>query len=273
MSAFLPYGNAHESGWFKLGRLEVGTTMAVVLAVACSWLAWVAYPPIEGLLAFSLDRVLAGEVWRVVTWPLANSVNIFGLLNVLLLWMFGTELENQVGRAKMARLLLGIWAVLTLVSAAVSFIPGTHAVLAGIGMVQFLVMLLWIAEYPRRPFFFGIPAWVVGAVLVGLQVMQMLGYRDLGGLLTLLLSMGLVAVIARNQGLLTEFGWIPGAPSARARARAVRPKTSRSEAKAAQQRVNDAARLDALLDQISEKGMDSLTPAQRRELMKLRNRR
>ena len=49
--------------------------------------------------------------------------------------------------------------------------------LAGIGLIEFMVLLVWIAEYPRRPLFFGIQAWVFGAILLALQVLQLLAAR------------------------------------------------------------------------------------------------
>ena len=55
-------------------------------------------------------------------------------------------------------------------------------------IVQFAVLLVWIAEYPDRRFLFNIPAWVFGLVLVALQVLQALAARDLGGLFSLLLG-------------------------------------------------------------------------------------
>lgn len=49
------------------------------------------------------------------------------------------------------------------------FLPGS-TMLMGLSMIQLLIILLFIMEQPNRPFFFGIPAWIIGAILVGLQV-------------------------------------------------------------------------------------------------------
>ncbi len=42
------------------------------------------------------------------------------------------------------------------------------------------MFLVFIAEYPFARFFFGIPAWAIGAVIVGIQVLQYLGLRPDG---------------------------------------------------------------------------------------------
>ena len=132
------------------------------------------------------------------------------------------------------------------------------------------MLLLWIAEYPNRPFFFGIKAWVIGAVLVGVEVLTMLAYRQYVGLIALTLSAALVAIAARRSGLLAEYAWIPGRPNAR---RPKKAKVPRVQAKADQRRTSDRQRMDDLLDQINEQGLHSLSDAQRKELKKLSDRR
>ncbi|GAA1395710.1 rhomboid family intramembrane serine protease [Luteococcus peritonei] len=272
MSYFSP--GALRDHWFRIGRLEVGSTMLVVLAVAASWVAWV----VAGggawiqLTALWPQAVLDGQVWRLVTWPLANALGLWPLLGLFFFWYFGTDLEQQVGKDRMLRLLMGIWFSLTALTMLLGvLLPFGSQALAGISQVQFVLLLLWIAEYPNRPFFFNIPAWVVGAVLVGLNVLQMLAYRDVVGLLALLGSFVLVAFVARRVGLLSSYDWIPGRANRPQKRR--QDRVAKEQAKRAQQRAADDAKLDALLDQISAKGMDSLSASQRRELMRLRNRR
>ena len=139
--------------------------------------------------------MFAGEVWRVITWPFVSPISLWSALGLFLLWYFGTDLERQVGRGPMLTLYAGIWGTLTVVTLLVGLIaPGT--VLAGVSFVQFVVLLLWIAEYPRRPFFFGIPAWIIGAVLVAVQLLSLTAARDLAGLLSLLATFAVVVLPA-----------------------------------------------------------------------------
>ncbi|MGO4957367.1 rhomboid family intramembrane serine protease [Luteococcus sp. Sow4_B9] len=270
MSGYFPMGNNLRDHWFKIGRTEVGTTLAVVGLVVISWLVAAGAPALPALSMLTPEALLRGEVWRLVTWPLANAIGLWPVLNLFFFWVFGSELEASMGKVRMAQLLAGIWAALSITTVIFGLLLGSSNAVAGIWLVQFVVLLIWIADNPHRPFFFNIPAWVIGAVLVGIQILGMIGVRDLAGLLTLLSSTALVAVLARGLGLLRDLKWIPGAPSARPS----RPtRAQKAHAKEQQRKADDGARLDALLDQISEKGMDSLTPAQRRELMRLRNRR
>lgn len=270
MSGFFATRNSSGDRWFQIGRLEVGTVMATVLAVVASWLGYVVFPLLPSLLAYVPGLVVEGQIWRLVTWPMANGLSLWGIISVFFFWYFGTDLEQVIGRRRMAWLLLGIWASLTAAATVVSVLLGAGYPLAGINIIQFAVLLIWIGEYPDRRFLFNIPAWVFGLVLVALQVLQALAARDLGGLLSLAMALVLIAIAARRSGLFSAYRWIPGAPRVR------QPKVTRSPtSRAARQssRVSsDRERLDELLDQINDQGIGSLTEAQRKELLRLRER-
>ncbi|MEA4944573.1 MAG: hypothetical protein VB080_09070 [Propionicimonas sp.] len=271
MSGLYPAGNP----WFRLGRLEVGTVMLVVISVVASWVLWVAAPGSAEALYFSPDLVAGGGIWRLVTWPWVNPLSLWAVLDVFFLWYFGRDLEAQLGRSRTAWLLLGIWGALTVASAIIWLIMGGGMGLAGIGLVQMLVLLLWIAENPTRRFFFNIPAWVIGAVILGLQILTWVAARAFDGLLALLLGLVLVALVAKRVGLLSQYAWIPGraaAPRAPKRRTARASKEVRVAVRNHERAASDRDQLDALLDQINERGLDSLTPAQRREMMRLRDR-
>lgn len=272
MSGFFAARNSASDSWFRVGRLEVGTVMAVVLSVVASWLAWVVFPPLADLLAYYPEYVIEGQVWRLVTWPLANGLSLWGIIALFFFWYFGTDLEQAVGRVRMAWLLVGIWASLTAAATVVSVLLGAGYGLAGINIVQFAVLLVWIAEYPDRRFLFNIPAWAFGLVLVALQILEALAMRDLGSLLSLALGLVLIAIAARRAGLLAAYKWIPGGRRDR-RPRAPRePRSTRAASRQQTRAKSDRERLDDLLDQINEQGIGSLTDAQRKELMRLRER-
>ncbi len=271
MSGFYPH-REHTEPWFRLGRLEVSSVMFVVLLVAASWLAWVIVGPIwTQTLAFIPADVASGQAWRIFTWPLADGLSLWGALTLFFFWYFGTELEGQIGRRRMASLLVGIWGSLTVAYTTIAVIfSATSIALIGISLVEFLLLLIWIAEYPLRPLFFRIPAWIFGVVIVGVQILSMIAYRQLVSLLTLVLALVLVAVAARRSGLLAAYSWIPGRPAAQ-RPRVAR--VPRAQQRAAHRSSTDQEHMDALLDQIHEHGLHSLTTAQRNELKKLSDRR
>lgn len=250
--------------------MEVTTTLFVVLLGAIGMIASLIVPFLPGVLSYYPQLLLSGEVWRVVTWPMADGIGLWSALNLFFLWYFGRELESTLGRVRMAWLFVGIWASLTAAITVVALLVPSGGI-AGLGLVEFMILLLWIAEYPTRRFLFNIPAWAFGAVLVALQVLSILGAGSYSGLLALLLSFTFVALSARRQGLLTAYTWIPGRTSAEPGSRPRKP--SASERRETRRHVSDEARMDDLLGKISAEGIHSLSKSERAELEKLRQRR
>jgi membrane associated rhomboid family serine protease len=283
-------GGEASNPWFRIGTVDIGTTMLVVLLSVVSLVVFALEPvdkPIQTALAMISTDVAHGQVWRLVTWPLANLfVSFWVVISIFFFWYFGTEIERAIGRVKMLVLLVGmsvlIGAVGTLIDLAMA---GTFrgGGLAGLSNVGLLLALVFIAENPHIRFFFGIPGWVIGVVFVGIQIIQLLGYRYLVDLWTFLASLVIVAVMARSVGLLAERSWVPALP--KPKLRRSRRKNRRGGAAPRPTVVQgpwqppvgapvsrDQAALDALLDKISATGMDSLTAQEREQLLVLRDR-
>lgn len=295
----------NEGPWFRLGQLEVTTTVGALLLWGVGLILFIVEPvdkPISSALVLDTDEVARGELWRLITWPaVMPGFGIGTILTAVVFWMFGTELERQLYRAPFLRLLLGIVATYTAFYLALSFLLGGAEYAAGLSMPTFAITLLYIAEHPNRPFFFGIPAWVIGAAIVALEVINDLAYRQWIQLLTVILASIVIALIARRMGLLTQYDRIPDLrrdrpakppkakrkPSGRgglASKLGRQPKAEIVEMQTAPRRpsppvvvpdtVNaDDLALDALLDKISAGGMDALTDEERRQLDEIRERR
>lgn len=283
--------------WFRIGEVDIGSAAFLAILCAFSILVYGIEPadkPILTRLALIPDEVLGGQVWRIFTWPLANGFDqrlLWVAVAVALLWYFGSRLEEQIGRIRMTVLL-----------AALIVLPGLVAVALdlnhyGVRSVELAVLLIFIAEYPDIRFFFGIPAWVLGAVYVVTDILQISGSRATDQLVLYLVSLVIAAFAARAVGMFTAYPWIPRVPlpdaltgtrssgprrSARGK---VRGKSSRPSqvvegpwsAPAPPARPNPdtaaaQAELDALLDKISAGGLDSLTADEKRRLNELSKR-
>lgn len=282
--------------WFRIGEVDIGSAALLSILCAISVLVYGLGDAGKTLLlrlALIPDDVLSGQVWRLVTWPLANGFDqrlLWTAVAIALLWYFGSRLEEQIGRARMTVLL-----------AALIVLPGIIGALldlpqAGVRSVELAVLLIFIAEYPNLRFFFGIPAWVLGLVYVLTDVLQISADGTNDQLLFYLASLVIAALAARAVGMLTAYPWIPRIPlpdaltgtrsagprrSARGKVRGGRttrqviegpwsappPPTRPSPDTAAAQ-----AELDALLDKISAGGLDSLTNHEKRRLNELSKR-
>ncbi len=153
------------------------------------------------------DLVLDGQIWRIATWPVPNPPDIWLVIMLAVFWYFGTEVEGLLGRVRFA-VFIGL----------VTVIPGIVALPLidlpqyGIRPVELCVFLLFVAEYPFVRFFFGIPGWVIGAVILGIEILQLLGERNEKGIVFLFVALAVAAVTARTMGLLTNYPWVPALP-------------------------------------------------------------
>ena len=100
-------GRGSDDGWFRLGSVDVTTTVLVVVVAIVSFVVWALEPPskpIQSALLLNPDSFIHGQVWRVVTWPIAypNGMGIFDVIAVALFWYFGTEIEGLLGKKRMA---------------------------------------------------------------------------------------------------------------------------------------------------------------------------
>lgn len=259
--------------WFRIGRFDITTTVIVSILTLLSWIPVLFVPGFVAGWALIPQQVLAGEFWRLATWPFANALSLWGVLYLLMFWYFGSDLERDIGRGRMMQLLLLIWVAITGASLAVGAVMAGSGTVMGLRLLQFLVLLVWIAEDFRRPFFMNVSSGAVGFLLVMMEVLDALSRQSWGEILVLLVVFVVVAIGARRLGMLSDLDWIPGRPRPVVApvARNTAP-TSNKKARSSQRQSADAARIDQLLDKINTEGMHALSQSERRELKKLRDR-
>jgi membrane associated rhomboid family serine protease len=277
--------------WFRIGSLEVTTTILVVLLSVAGMLVYAADRSLWNELVLWPADVRDGEVWRILTWPLANDPDLWTVITLAIFWYFGREIEGLLGRARFAVLLLLLTVIPGLVGTLVDWPQ------AGLRPVELAVFLVFVAEYPYARFFFGIPAWALGAVFVGIELLQLLADRNQEGILFLLATIATAAITARSMGLASSLPWIPAIPVGRGSGGGHKRRSPRRRGggevvagpwpstRAGPSRSSslpqppppptysaEQAELDALLDKISEVGMDGLTNDEKRRLNELSKR-
>jgi len=279
-------GRGSDDGWFHLGRVEVTTTVLVVVLAIASFIVWALEPaskPIQNHLTLDSTAVTNGQVWRLITWPIAcpNGLGIFSIIAVALFWYFGTEIEALLGKKKMAWFLGLITVGLGLLWVAVLEVSGSTGALSSLNQLELMVLLVFIAEYPNRRFFFNIPGWVIGVVIIAYSMLVYLGQGNYLLLINFVLGLALTALVARSMGLLAEIRGVPRVAVRRKRRTRKQKKRSASGPTVVQGPwqgpqspvvSRDQAALDALLDKIHAHGMDSLTDQEREQLLVLRDR-
>ena len=290
-----PGGSSPHQPWFHIGTLEVTTTWLVVLLSAVTLIANAfAGNRLVGYLALLPDQVLSGWLWTLLTWPLAFPVQgiFWSALTIALFWYFGSDIErSRLGKSRFLWMLV-IWTlILGGLQTGLSVLLGRPEPLYDLGLIEMMVVLLWIGEWPTRRFIFNIPAWGFGIFLVAINFLQYVGQRRVVMLLTFVIGLVLCAMVAKAYGMLSEHHWIPGGRTP-SRARAAKPakpakRQRRSRRGGSGQTVvagpwsgaatsaesADERRMDELLEKIHAHGADSLTPKEKKELLQLRERR
>lgn len=285
-------GHAQEP-WFHIAGFEVTTTWLVALGGIAGLIIFAVaggeWSAVNLALYPSSDYFYAGKFWTLLTWPFVTvqgSDVFWTVLTIFFFWYFGSDIERSALGKKRFLGMLAIWTVvLGLLLLGVSAVTGIQDALYGLSMLEIMVLLLWVAEWPTRMFFFNIPAWVIGVILAGIQVIQFLGDRRWTMLLVFLLGVVVCGFVARQFGMLAGYHWIPKLGAVHRR-----PKTPKrrdfdpsrptvvSGPWTPPQSVDpvptpDEQRMDELLDKIHEFGSASLTDAEQTELRELSLRR
>jgi len=203
----------------------VGTSDFVAALSLVMMIVYAVSPPFVSALVLTPSDVLRGFVWQLATWPLANGPSFWTIWNAAVFWFTGRQLERKLGKGRFGWMLLGITVAGSLLAVLLALgFRVDEPILGGLGTMAMIVVLIFIAENPRMPFFFGIPAWVLGLVIVVLPLLSYVGARYWIGLLHFVLSIGAAAIIAKTAGLLSQYAFVPGsrdhAEAAHARAAA-----------------------------------------------------
>lgn len=274
---FGPAGGHPSNPWFRIGALDVTTTVLAIAAVLLSFIVYAVDRATVLRLALLTSEVRDGELWRVLTWPLYNRPSGWAFISLILFFLWGSQIEDLLGRKRMAWL-IG-W--MTIVPAAILVVataqPESGGGMRWIGVAFFL---LFAIEFPGVRFFFNIPAWVLALGFVAIDVLGLLGDRFYDDLFLYVLVIGTGVVVMRQFGLaIATASVIPqlwkGSGATRRPAQPRRAKGKRSKAPLSvvpdwtspRQSMRDAeAEVNELLDKIARSGMDSLTPEERRRL-------
>lgn len=281
-----PQRRHQDDPWFRIGNLDVTTTVLVALLSLASMVVYAVNRDV--LLRFVVwpEKVWSGQVWRLVTWPVITDGNIlWGIVSIAIFWWFGRDLEAQIGRVRFAVLLAAVTIGAGLLAA------GLDIGIVGLRYVELAVFILFIAEHPRIPFFFGIPGWIIGAVFVGAEILQRLGNREFEQMWVTLASLAIALLLGRAFGLAADQTWIPnlagGSLARRTPVGARNRRPAKKRAKGAKgtgstgqsgsvvsgpwappspTAAADQAEVDRLLDKISAQGIDALSNAEKQRL-------
>ncbi|MEZ5231835.1 MAG: DUF6576 domain-containing protein [Acidimicrobiales bacterium] len=277
-----------DDGWFRVGTVEVTTTMLLVGLGVFGILLRALSPSTSNQLLFSSPLVRRGEVWRIVSWPagLFGNAVFWSALSLFFLHVIGSQLERVVGRNRFLTFIALVVVVPALVCTVFNVAAG------GMRYVSLPCFVGLALVYPNARSFFNIPLWVLAALFVAIDVLQLLGDRLTDQILFLFIGLGVGLLALRSFGVLEDVKWLPklamprrgggrSGPQSGSRRGPSRGRSGgKRKLKAVPNPPADAfrppapkpgeglrqAELDMLLDKIAASGIESLTPEERRRL-------
>ena len=173
--------NSDPITWF--GRVPVyATTIIVTLYVACMVGVAIALASgaqgALGKLTFNTTDVLRhGELWRCLTYAFVNPPDPWFIISLVMLYIFGRDVEQYLGRKGFVRLYLGFLLLGPSLLIAASLVTGRPYALSQ-SWANFAVFLTFAALYPNAQLLFQITAKVFAWVVLGISVLQLLAGRQ-----------------------------------------------------------------------------------------------
>lgn len=254
-----------------VGRVPVyATTVIVALYAAC--MVMVAVLLASGSddflsrLSFSTEPVLRGfEIWRCFTFAFVNAPDPWFILSLVMVYIFGRDVEQHLGRKGFIRLYLALLLLGPSLLIVASIATGQNFHLLQ-SPANFAVFLAFAALYPEAQLIFQVPAKVFAWVLLGISLLQLLSVRQWPEMFVLLATSFLAWYAIRHRADLHLDFMARLRPAshrtARPRLRVVPPPEDEP--------LDPHRIIDPLLDKISRDGLASLTRREREQLQRAR---
>ena len=254
-----------------VGRVPVfATTIIVALYVASMIVVTLLLASdakdVLAKLTFDSGAVLRDwELWRCLSYAFVNPPDPWFIIALVMLYIFGRDVEQFLGRTGFVRLYLGLLLLGPSLLVAATLATGRDFTLTQ-GWANFAVFIAFAALYPGAQLLFQITAKVFAWVFLGINVLQLTAMRQWPEM-TVLLATSALAWYAIRHGAALNFDFL-------SRLRPVSHRTGRPRLRVMpppDKLPADPHRvIDPLLDKISRDGIGSLTRREREQLERAR---
>lgn len=266
---FLFPGNQAPVMWWR-GKPISLTILLILIHVAAivvtSLLMGLQQGQVLSALTYSNQAVLNGEVWRLATFPFYQFPTFWIVIELFMLWMFGTQVEQALGWRRFL-----VFYLVVCVAPAIVFLPLSRWMflpIAGTDAANFGVFIGFTTLYPDAPMLFNTKAkWWAWAML-GLLGLQALAFASTMAIVVLI-GAGAAFLHLKMLGVQGGFHWFNRWQREREEARAERIERRRFlESK--DHFISE--QVDPILDKIARHGMQSLTEEEKRILERAKDK-
>lgn len=219
-----------------------------------------------GKLTFNTESVLrGGELWRCLTYAFVNPPDPWFIISLVMLYIFGRDLEQHLGRKGFVRLYLGFLLLGPSLLLAASFVS-RQSLSINQSWANFAVFLSFAALYPGAQLLFQITAKIFALVLLGISVLQLLAGRQWVEMMVLLAT-AFLAYYAIRHGSALNLDFVSRLRPVSKRSKIPRLRVVKNPD---DEPVDPHRIIDPLLEKISRNGLSSLTRREREQLERAR---
>lgn len=219
-----------------------------------------------GKLTFNTESVLrGGELWRCLTYAFVNPPDPWFIISLVMLYIFGRDVEQHLGRKGFIRLYLGFLLLGPSLLLAASLVSRQSLSITQ-SWANFAVFLSFAALYPGAQLLFQITAKIFALVLLGISVLQLLAGRQWVEMMVLLAT-AFLAYYAIRHGSALNLDFVSRLRPVSSRSKIPRLRVVKSPDDEA---VDPHRIIDPLLEKISQNGLSSLTRREREQLERAR---
>lgn len=221
-------------------------------------------------LIFNPETVFrSGQIWQFVTYAFVNPPDIWAVLQIYLLAVFGAQVEQFVGRRAFgwfyAMLVIGVPVLLLALQ-----LFGIESIYMGAGTANFAVFIAFALIYPAADVFFGLTAKWLAIILLALNSLQTLAASAWAMMAVLWWECAIAYMWMKWSGV-RGFS-VPGFSAVAEKFRR-KPKlrvVRADEVAPARREPEVHESIDPILEKISKHGMASLTKSEKARLEKAR---
>ena len=255
-------------GRYRGMPIYLTTIIVAVIVVGLVFSALAGYFTSLAWFAFEPDLFWHhGQVWRLISYLIVDQVNFFTIFNLLFLYSFGRNCEQEMGRGRYI-VFLGLLILTPVLIATLLWLFGIGGGVAGSIHLAIGLVIAFATIYPNAEWWASIPLKFMAIGCVFLAAVGHLSQRDQIGLgstlATCAVSFGYIR--AMRSGIFSGLSW-SALFRRKPKFRVLPDLPSHS---AAEPQNNSMAEMDALLDKIARSGIGSLTAKERAKLDKSR---
>ena len=126
-------------------------TRSIALVLAASILATLDSGQFASWLALVPSRILRGELWRLVTWPLIESGPINVAVTCIVIYKLGGDLAVRWGDRRLLRFLVAVVLAAGIGTSVLALIFRSHVFILGGWALDNALMIAWARQFPHSP--------------------------------------------------------------------------------------------------------------------------